>query len=313
MISPSERKKGMDDALKNREAWSVILESTSAIIIVVLALIGNIFLCLTIYRFRTRRKIEHYYIFALTISDFLLTLLCVVIAFVVTIIGHLPFGETVCQIQGALIYLSACFSLLNLSLIALNRYFKIVKSASTYQKIYTRKHVLISITTGAVFSAFFVVPFGLQKFCFHAGKVNCFVCKSGDQNTLPIILVPCFILLVITYPVMAFCSLKVFLKNRVHFAQVAESSLHHDDQKLFAAEVKVTKVLFTILIAFLICWTPAFTVEILDTIQGDYSLQRHVYLLMPYTGVANCAVNPIIYGLTQKQFREAYKKIVCCK
>ena len=112
---------------------------------------------------------------------------------------------------------------------------------------------------------------------------------------------------------MAFCSLKVFLKNRVHFAQVAESSLHHDDQKLFAAEVKVTKVLFTILIAFLICWTPAFTVEILDTIQGDYSLQRHVYLLMPYTGVANCAVNPIIYGLTQKQFREAYKKIVCCE
>lgn len=269
---------------------------------------GNIFLCLAIYRFRTRRKIEHYYIFALTISDFLLTLLSVVIAFVVTIIGHWPFGETVCQIQGALIYFSACFSLLNLSLIGLNRYFKIVKSASTYQKVYTRKHVLISITTGAVFSAFFVIPFGLQKFCFHAGKVNCFVCKNGDQNTLPIILVPYFILLVITYPVMAFCYLKVFLKVRAHFVQVAVSSLHHDDQKLFAAEVKVTKVLFAILIAFLICWTPAFTIEILDTIRGDYSLQRHVYLLMPYTGVANCAVNPIIYGLTQKQFREAYKK-----
>ena len=139
MISPSERRKGMDDALKNREAWSVILESTSALVIVVLALVGNIFLCLAIYRFRTRRKIEHYYIFALTISDFLLALLCVVIAFVVTIIGHWLFGETVCQIQGALIYFSACFSLLNLSLIALNRYFKIVKSASTYQKIYTRR------------------------------------------------------------------------------------------------------------------------------------------------------------------------------
>lgn len=140
MISPSERKKGMDDALKNREAWSVILESTSALVIVVLALVGNIFLCLAIYRFRTRRKIEHYYIFALTVSDFLLALLCVVIAFVVTIIGHWLFGETVCQIQGALIYFSACFSLLNLmSLIALNRYFKIVKSASTYQKIYTRR------------------------------------------------------------------------------------------------------------------------------------------------------------------------------
>ena len=74
-----------------------------------------------------------------------------------------------------------------------------------------QKDVLISIMTGAVFSAFFVIPFGPQKFCFHAGKVNCFVCKSWDQNTLPIILVPYFILLVVTYPVMAFCYLKVFL------------------------------------------------------------------------------------------------------
>lgn len=95
MISPSERKKGIDHALKNREACSVILESTSAFVIVVLALIGNIFLCLAIYRFRTRRKIQHYYIFALAISDFFLTLLFVVIAFVGTIIGHWAFGETV--------------------------------------------------------------------------------------------------------------------------------------------------------------------------------------------------------------------------
>lgn len=48
MISPSERKKGMDDALKNREAWSLILESTSALVIVVLALVGNIFLHLQV-------------------------------------------------------------------------------------------------------------------------------------------------------------------------------------------------------------------------------------------------------------------------
>ena len=67
------------------------------------------------------------------------------------------------------------------------------------------------------------------------------------------------------------------------------------------------------LVAFLFCWTPAFTFEILGTLRGDYKLQRQVYLIMFYTGAVNCAINPVIYGLMHKQFRDAYRKILKCK
>ena len=112
---------------------------------------------------------------------------------------------------------------------------------------------------------------------------------------------------------MAFCYYKVFRKVHSHFAQIAASSLNEDKAKSFAEDVKITKILFAVLIAFVICWTPAFTIEFLDTIQGEYNLPRQVYLILPFTGAANCAINPLIYGVMQKRFRDAYKKILTCK
>ena len=64
-------------------------------------------------------------------------------------------------------------------------------------------------------------------------------------------------------------------------------------------EVKITKIIFAVLAAFLVCWTPAYTFEILGTLLGDYKMQCQVYLIMFYTGAPNCAINPVIYGLMQ--------------
>lgn len=116
-----------------------------------------------------------------------------------------------------------------------------------------------------------------------------------------------------TYPVIAFCYIKVFRKVHRHFAQIAASNLHEDNAKSFAEEVQVTKILFVVLIAFVICWSPVFTIEFLDTLKGEYSLPRQVYLIMPFAGAASSAINPVIYGVMQKRFRDAYKKILTCE
>lgn len=314
MISTQQRKRYLEEALENRELWCTVVESTLASAIVISALIGNILLCLAIYRFRSLRKIQNYYIFALAVSDFLLTLLCVSLGFVVAILGRWPFGEAICQMQGTITYYFASFSILNMTLIALNRYFKMVTSVNIYQKLYTKPCVLISIVLCGIFSAVFVIPFvSTKKFCFHPGKMACFVCKSESQSEQALTLGPYSVVIAMTYPVIAFCYYKVYRKVHCHFAQVADSTLNEDAMKSFAEEVKVTKVLFAIFIAFLTCWTPAFTIEFLDTLQGDYTLHRQVYFILPLTGAANTAINPILYGLTQKRFREAYKKIVVCQ
>lgn len=250
---------------------------------------------------------------ALAASDFLLNLLCALLGLVVLFLGRWPFGDAVCQIEGALTYFFAYFSLLDVTLIALNRYVKMVRSAEIYQKIYTKNNVLLSIAVSAVFSGIFVIPFAIQRFLFHPGQLACFPCKSEDKNKQALILSPYSIIIAVTYPLMAFCYYKVFLKVRAHFAQVADSTLQGHVMKLFSEEVKITKILFALLIAFVICWTPIFAVEFLDTLQGEYRLHRQVYFILPFAGVTSSAVNPVIYGLTQKRFRVAYKKVLTCE
>lgn len=313
MVDVLERKRSIELSFAGRDTWLTVVESTAVSVISIAALIGNVILCLAIYRFRALRKIQNYYIAALAISDLLLTLLCFSAALAVVILGRWPFGETVCQIQGSLIYLLASFMILNMTLIAVNRYVKMVRTANIYHKIYTKNYVLLSIAACGIFSGVFLIPFLSRGFCFHPGKLTCFVCKSTNKDDQAVILSSYSVMMALTYPVMAFCYYKVFRKVRAHFAHVADSTLHENSVQSYAEEVKITKILFAVLIAFLICWTPAFVTEFCDTLRGEYTLQRQVYLIMFYTGAANCAVNPVIYGWMQKRFRDAYKKVITCE
>lgn len=313
MADPPEREKSIEEALKNRETCMTVLESTAVAAIVTAAIIGNVTLCLAIRRSRVLRKIQNYYIFVLSISDFSFHLLSVSLALVVVILGRWPLTDEICQVQGTLEYFLGSFSLLNMTLIALNRYVKMVRSTNIYQKIYTRNNVLLSIAGCGIFSGVFTVPFVLNKFCFHPGLLACFPCKTGSKMEPALLLSWYAVILTMTYPVVIFCYDKVFRKVRAHFAQIADSALHENTMKSFAEEVKITKILFIILVAFLIGWTPVFTIEILDTFHENYTVQRRVYLIIYNAGALIGVINPLIYGFMQKQFREAYKKVLTCK
>lgn len=308
-----DRKTILEESLRDRQIGTVIFETTSAFIIAILALMGNITLCLAFYRTYALRRIQNYYIIALAASDLLSTILCLPLGLTVVILGRWPFGDVICQIQGSLTYYFACFSVITMTLIAVNRYIKMMQSVTIYQRFYTKSKVLISIAFCAIFSGIFIVPFVSQRFCFHPGKCACFACKSQDSENQAVLIVPYTVIITMTYPVIAFCYYKVFRKVHLHFSQIAPSNIHVNNDKSYAEEVKITKILFIVLIAFVICWTPAFIIEFLDIFQGQYKLSRQVYLIMPFTGAANCAVNPLIYGLQRRRFREAYINVLKCR
>ena len=312
MIETMENKRNLQEALKNRETLLIVIEVTAASAIFIAALLGNILLCLAIYKVRALRKIQNYYIVALSTSDLLLTLLCVSLSFVALSLGRWPFGDTICQIQGSLTYFLGSFSLLNMTLIAVNRYVKMARSVNIYQKLYTKNNVLLSIGACAILAGVLTGPHVLHKFCFHPGILNCSACKSEHPEDHTLHFAFHAVLFAVSYPVIIFCYYKVFRKIRAHFAQIADSMLNRDVLKSFAEEVKITKILSAILIAFVICWTPTFTVVSFDMLQGNYPLQRQVYLIAFFATGATAAFNPVIYGLMQKQFREAYKKILTC-
>ena len=314
MNATQERIALLSLSLKNRELWLVVIESTAFSSIVFIALLGNSWLCLAFYKTRTLRSPQNYYLVSLAMTDILNAAVCSV-AVTALIKGEWPYGDFICQCQGIVMSTCASVSLLTLGMIAINRYTKICRSRSLYQKIYSERNVLISIATSwiatavLVFGAFFA---GKTLYYFHPGKGWCFYQLDLNEN-IGLYVMFCFsIVISFAFSSIVFSYYKVFRKIRAHFVQVGNSSLRDDNSKAFAEEVKVTMMILTTILAFSICWAPSFTTDFYEILGGYYTLPRQVYMLNIFTYISSSAINPMIYSLMKREFKEAYKKVLNC-
>ena len=71
---------------------------------------------------------------------------------------------------------------------------------------------------------------------------------------------------------------------------------------------KITKLLFAIVLGFAICWAPFVIIDRVSVFKGDYALPRQVYVMYIFFVSSSSAINPIIYGVMNRQFRVAFTK-----
>jgi hypothetical protein len=85
--------------------------------------------------------------------------------------------------------------------------------------------------------------------------------------------------------------------------------------KRFLAETKAAKTVGMIVGGFIFCWFPFFTVYLIRGFCADKScVPDQLLSVFVWLGYANSALNPLIYGMFSKEFRRAFKNIVCkCK
>ena len=76
-----------------------------------------------------------------------------------------------------------------------------------------------------------------------------------------------------------------------------------------ARERRATIVLGLIMAAFILCWFPFFTLYIITSF--CYCIGEMVFAVVFWLGYCNSALNPIIYTVFNRDFRQAFHKIVC--
>ena len=74
-------------------------------------------------------------------------------------------------------------------------------------------------------------------------------------------------------------------------------------------ELEVTKVMFAIVIAYTCCWMPAFAINILH-LSKAVAIPKDVLLLIVTLVDLKVCLNPLIYGIGSKQFRNAFFAVV---
>lgn len=80
--------------------------------------------------------------------------------------------------------------------------------------------------------------------------------------------------------------------------------------KRFRMETKAAKTLAIIVGLFILCWLPFFTVYVIRAFCSD-CVNPTVFSVIFWLGYCNSAVNPMIYALFSKDFRFAFKRIIC--
>lgn len=305
-------------SLKDRERWMVGFESAAYLAVIMTALLGNIVLALAIYKTGTLRNHQNYFLVSLAVTDILNAITCMPFTLVALLTGTWPFEDFVCQLQGSFWTICTGVSLLTLGLIAFNRYVKITRSASLYQKIFTRRNVWITIAiswSSSVFTSSSVFLLDRTAFSFHPGKSLRFFKYLNVTNKLGIYFTILYVILTsVVFSLIFYCYYKVLRKIRAHFLQVRNSSLQNRESAAFAEEVRITTMLLFTLLAICISWSPSVIIDFYELFSDDqFMFTRQLYLLNVFTFQSSSALNPVIYGLMNKEFRDGYKRVLCCR
>ena len=131
-----------------------VVKSIFLTIFIILAIGGNILVCVAIRLNKRLRTLTNYYVFNLAIADLLFGLTGMPLLLVTSIAGKWILGDALCQLSGVLTTLFVLVSIWTLSLIGVNRYFAVGRPNS-YKSTYRKKRVLISI--GCVWGMAFLV------------------------------------------------------------------------------------------------------------------------------------------------------------
>ena len=117
--------------LPTRNLATVVLEARICLAMNIIGIVGNVLVCLAVYKNPKLRSTTNLYIIALAASDLLYATVSMPL-----ITGRWIFGDPLCQLHGFVELLVEYSTPATMGLLAFNRYIRIVKT-SRYNKMFS--------------------------------------------------------------------------------------------------------------------------------------------------------------------------------
>ena len=310
-MSPEERQLIVE--LVSRPIWLAVIESSVTVLNIIAALLGNLLVCVAVYRKQRLRTLSNYYLIALAVSDILMSAIIFPMVLQALMTGEQPFGNTSCKFQATVATFLGGVSFSTITLTSINRYFRMVRP-NLYRKYFNRRTVFISIVTFWVIGAYlpitlFLTDIGVN---FHPGKLICLYEVDKMSLTQFVDLIICSFIL--QYVIVILCYFRVYVKikkhNKIFVSFPNESKNFKTNTRLNVKEIKISKMLFAIVAGFSFCWLPYIVIDLLEFKFGQFRYPRQIYLLDIYMAGYSSAINPWIYGVMNREFRREFKDIV---
>lgn len=297
-------------------AESIII-GTVLSLFVILAIAGNILVCVAVFTDRRLKRLNNLFIVSLAIADLLVAVLVMTFAVINDISEKWYFGSVFCNVWISSDIMCSTASILNLCVISLDRYIHI-RDPFKYDSFMTWKKVAAIISLVWIISIIMsFLPIHLE---WHKNESDrsqepvedaCFFelnpTYAVSSSTISFF-IPCIVMLAIY--------IQLYVYARRHLANIKKttpgfSSANASGKGSNSSDHKAAITLGVIVGVFLFCWMPFFIVNL--TTAFCNCIPDLVFKILTWLGYVNSCLNPIIYSIFNKEFRDAFRRILCPK
>ena len=278
------------------------------------AIVGNILVCLTIYRNSRLRTPTNVYIAALAIIGLLFAVF-IGPSIMVTLFagGTWLFGQHFCHFQAFMTLFIEFATLHTIALTAFNRFCRMTKP-HMYRKIFPskRRSCAILVLVWAI-QIVFICAFSLPSFAkyeFSAKRVTCILIFDSPSADIVYCTIKTAFYFGVSSVVVVYCYAKVFWNIREHTRKV--SCTLRTSERVNVEEIQVTRTVFGVVLFFLICWIPEYIISTIIRLHPNH-LHRIANRGVLFFLFLSCSLTPWVYAATNREFRSEFKRLLTCK
>ena len=300
--------------LPHRSLAVIVVEASVCASMNIISIVGNVLVCLAVYRNPRLRSSMNLYIIGLALSDLLCATVEMPAATTVLIAGHWKFGNVLCQFQGFVDVFVTAVSPLTMGLTAFNRYMRIVQT-NRYNKIFSPLKSMIWLSCLWLLPALYFVISPVanwSKYAFIPGYAVCSITFSKFENRLAHYCCVFAFFFVLPFSVGVFSYYKIVLSIRQHKRAVVPSLRNSNgvrDGRISVREVDISRVLWYIAAGFLLCWIPMWAFIIWKRFFSTTAPRIAQQLVIVFLFLSS-TINPFIYAATNSVFREEFRKLL---
>lgn len=313
IISPAPADSGPVKVLREmanhipfRRSELVVLESLVCILLLILALVGNMIIIIVVFKKPRLSTTTSLFIAALATTDLINALVPGPLFLSSLVTGKMPYSSEGCDISGFFMQFLTLASVSTMDLIAVNRYFCVLKP-NIYKRIFTSRNSAIFLVSLWIFIGMVIVfplTVGWASMEFSPQMALCSLHFNSltSETGFTIFVMVSFV--VSSFVIVSLSYYFVSKSLRQHRNHLSNNS------GLSAQEINLTRTFFVLVVSFIVLWLPTFVVVILFRVVLRKTLPRQLALAIPYGLLANSAVNPWIYGAMNPSFRKKFLSLL---
>uniref|UniRef100_A0A3Q2XUJ8 Histamine H2 receptor n=1 Tax=Hippocampus comes TaxID=109280 RepID=A0A3Q2XUJ8_HIPCM len=278
-------------------------------LLILLTISGNMLVCLAVCASRRLRCLTNCFIVSLAVTDLLLGLAVLPFSAHLQLTDDWPLGPVFCNFYISMDVMLCTASILTLLAISMDRYLAVTMPLR-YSSLVLPWRVFVamaSVWTVSVAVSFLPIYMGWNT-------VNGTVQNHGPRApertcrfelNRPYVLTDSLLTFYLPLLVMCWTYLRILRIARAQIKRIITSALR---------EHKATVTLAAVIGAFVVCWLPYFILFTALGLQENPDPNKvPEFSIVLWLGYTNSALNPILYGALNRDFRSAYTQLLRCR